>query len=105
MKIVKNIILVVASISLYKFCTHVKENTFTREYSYRVVGSDYSDAIEEIMKSDMISSHKENAVKNVLCDQDRKYYSEIINIVNSDMLSIDKLKTITGLNRGLNADE
>lgn len=58
------------------------------------VKADYSGAIKAIMNSDMLGSHKKDAVEAVQKDQNEDYYKSVIEVVNSNMLGSYKVETI-----------
>ena len=58
----------------------------------------YSDAVDAIMKSDMFSSQKQEAVSMLKTDGNEEYYKAIISIANdSRMLTNNKVETIKNL--------
>ena len=57
----------------------------------------YSDAINVVLESNMLSSYKEQAMKLLKKGRDSEYYKAIIKIIKSDMLSSYKIEAITTL--------
>lgn len=54
----------------------------------------YSDAVDAIMSSDMLSSYKEKAVVTIPKGEDSQFYKAIIRVAKSDMMSSYKCDTI-----------
>lgn len=54
----------------------------------------YSDAVSAVLSSDMFSSAKEEAVKMIPKDGDNELYRSIIQVVNSDAFSGNKVNMI-----------
>ena len=46
----------------------------------------YSDAVNAIMDSNMLSSYKQEAVAALAKDRDKEFYKAVIHVVNSDMM-------------------
>ena len=57
----------------------------------------YYEAVNEIVKSDMLTSSKQEMIEAMLPDGDADYYKAVINIVKSDMLSSSKINMIKSL--------
>ena len=60
---------------------------------------EYSDAVEAILDSSMLSSDKKDAVVMLKRDEDSDYYKAIIYMTKLDVLSGDKLEMIKKLSK------
>ena len=73
-------------------CSSVTDEIFRK---IRYTGDvDYSDAVNAIMHSDMMSSYKRDAVEALPKDKDCKFYKSIIHVVSCDMMSSYKVDLI-----------
>lgn len=95
--IVKNVCNVAVTCFLLSRMLSKKERNTT--VSLRIGEAKYSDAIDAVMNSDMLSSTKTAIVEVMKRDEDSEYYKTVISIVNSDMLGSAKLHAITTLSK------
>lgn len=63
----------------------------------RIGETNYSDAIDAVLRSDMMSSTKTEVIDAVKRHEDSEYYKAVISVVNSDMLGSLKYRTIKSL--------
>lgn len=60
----------------------------------------YSDAVEAITKSSMLSHHKRAAASAITCDLNASVYQAIMSVARSNMISSDRLNTILNICKG-----
>lgn len=65
---------------------------------YYIGKANYSDAVTIIMKSDMLSSYKNEVMEMLKKNEDAEYYRAVIQVVNSDMLGSRKVDAIRMIN-------
>lgn len=99
--IVKETIKVVGGIALYgvalaKSCDTAK-NVF--DLVRCNVNAKYSDAVDVIASSNMLDSHKNEALELLKKDKDSEYYKSIIRIIKSNMLGSNKVTAISNLGK------
>lgn len=69
----------------------------TNETVYDSAFADYGDVISAILQSGMLSSDQATVTSMIPRNGDRRLYKAIILVVNSSMLTSDKIKTIRNL--------
>jgi len=67
----------------------------TSDCEFKIV--EYDDAISAIMHSPMLSSDKATMVSMIPRDEKATLYKSIIAVINSTMLTSDKIKTVRSL--------